>query len=225
MLELAEAITPRLRALVLLAGFGTLRRGELLGLRRRDVDLLHGTVSVERQAQRLPGVGRFESDPKSKAGRRIVHLPDVVTAALEDHLAAFVAAKAHSLVFVGENGRPLSSAVLYPAFDDARRAVGCPDVTLHDLRHTAGTLAKLARRDNERTDGENGSRVARGSPSLQARFRASRRRFGSADMHRTISSASDGRRGAGETTRAMLAPSRKRAAGRRVGKASSPGVS
>ena len=41
-MALADAIDPRLRCLVLLAGFSSLRSGELLGLQRRDIDLLHG---------------------------------------------------------------------------------------------------------------------------------------------------------------------------------------
>src|SRR5579884_71394 len=40
---LADAIGPRFRAAVLLAAFCSLRRGEILGLQRADVDLLHGT--------------------------------------------------------------------------------------------------------------------------------------------------------------------------------------
>jgi integrase len=40
---LSEAIRPRYRALVLVAGYGGLRIGELAGLRRRRVDLLRGT--------------------------------------------------------------------------------------------------------------------------------------------------------------------------------------
>ena len=54
-LELAEAIGPRLRCLVLLGGFAGMRTGELLGLQRHDVDPLHGTVSVERQAHEPHG--------------------------------------------------------------------------------------------------------------------------------------------------------------------------
>jgi len=42
-LELADAMTARFRAMVLLAGFGGLRLGELLALRRRHVDLAAGT--------------------------------------------------------------------------------------------------------------------------------------------------------------------------------------
>ena len=46
---LAEAIGPRYRALVLVAAYGGLRWGELVGLRVRRVDLLHGRVVVAEQ--------------------------------------------------------------------------------------------------------------------------------------------------------------------------------
>lgn len=48
---LADAIQPQLRAFVLLAAFGGLRRGELLALTRNDLDLLHRTVDVRLQRQ------------------------------------------------------------------------------------------------------------------------------------------------------------------------------
>ena len=48
---LADAVSTRFRALVLLAAFGGLRRGELFGLERRDIDLLHRTVEVRAQRQ------------------------------------------------------------------------------------------------------------------------------------------------------------------------------
>src|SRR6185437_12420237 len=43
---LLESITPRYRAAVLLAAWCGLRRGEVLGLRPADVDLVAGTVTV-----------------------------------------------------------------------------------------------------------------------------------------------------------------------------------
>lgn len=140
-LDLADAITPRLRAFVLLAAFGGLRRGELLGLRRRHVDLEAGTVRVETQVVLLAGEGRRETPPKTEAGRRTVHLPDVVLGPLADHLAAYAGPGEDGWVFTGEKGGPLSRATLYPEFDRARTAAGLEGVTLHDLRHAAGTLA------------------------------------------------------------------------------------
>src|SRR3546814_12073902 len=42
--ELADAVKPRYRALVLAAAFSGLRRGELFGLRREHVDVEYRTV-------------------------------------------------------------------------------------------------------------------------------------------------------------------------------------
>src|SRR5436190_1006170 len=50
---LLEAITPRYRAAVVLAAWGGLRRGEVLGLHRTDVDLSHGTVTIRRSRTEL----------------------------------------------------------------------------------------------------------------------------------------------------------------------------
>ena len=76
--RLADAITPRLRALVIVAGFVGLRTGELLGLRRGDVDLEAARLTVLVQAQQVVGQGRIVTGPKSEAGQRTVSLPKVV---------------------------------------------------------------------------------------------------------------------------------------------------
>ena len=85
-IELADAVPARYRALVLLAGFGALRWAEAAGLRKHRVDLLHRTVRVEEQATE-PVPGRHEvGRPKTDAGIRDIALPDLVIKALEEHL-------------------------------------------------------------------------------------------------------------------------------------------
>jgi integrase len=69
---LADAIAPRFRAAVLLAAYCSLRKGEILALRRGDVDLLHGTVSVRRAVVSLASGELYMGDPKTAAGRRTV---------------------------------------------------------------------------------------------------------------------------------------------------------
>src|SRR5919107_3599930 len=85
---LAEAIHPRFRALVLVAAYAGLRWGELVGLRVKRVDLLHGRITVAEQL--LEVRGRLAFGPtKTGAGLRTVTLPMVAAVALAEHLAEF----------------------------------------------------------------------------------------------------------------------------------------
>lgn len=67
---LADEVPPRFRVLVLLAAFGGLRLGELLGLTRSSLDLLHSTVSVKIQRQQLTHGEWVTGPPKTDAGVR-----------------------------------------------------------------------------------------------------------------------------------------------------------
>lgn len=138
---LADAVAARYRALVLLAAFGGLRKGELFGLRRADIDLLHRVIEIRSQRQESKSGEQLIGPPKTAAGRRTLALPEEVVPAIEEHLATWVAPEPHALVFVGEKGDGVRAGVWQREWDRARRSVGLPDLHLHDLRHVAGTLA------------------------------------------------------------------------------------
>ncbi len=138
---LADAVAPRFRALVLMAAFGGLRRGELFGLTRTDIDLLHGTVDIRVQRQHSKTGAELIGPPKTVAGRRKLALPTELIPALEEHLARWASSEARGLVFVGEKGGPVRPGVWQKDWDRARRSLGLDHVHLHDLRHVAGTLA------------------------------------------------------------------------------------
>jgi integrase len=101
---MADAMPPRFRALVLLATWCQLRKGELLGLRRRDVDLMRGTVTVAQNLQHLRNGRAIFKEPKSSAGRRTIAIPPHIVPDLSEHAAVFVAEKLDALVFTGEKG-------------------------------------------------------------------------------------------------------------------------
>ena len=139
-IRLADAVDPRYRALVLLAAFGGLRRGELFGLRRRHVDVATGTVTVEAQRQQLAHGEHVICPPKSDAGRRTVAVPPQALEALQDHIQRWTEPRPDAWVFTGAKGGALRDAVWQQNWDQARRSIGLPDLHFHDLRHVAATL-------------------------------------------------------------------------------------
>ena len=141
-LSLAEAVPPRYRALILTATFTGLRFGELLALRREDIDLLRRTVNVEQQLYELSDGTQHLGPPKTTAGRRLVALPPPLLPELEHHLETWTGPNRGALVFTSPEGGPIRrgnfrSRVWLPA---ARRA-GLERLRFHDLRHTGNTLA------------------------------------------------------------------------------------
>ncbi|HUZ41017.1 MAG TPA: site-specific integrase [Acidimicrobiales bacterium] len=149
-LDLADTIDSRLRAFVLLAGFGGLRPGELFGLERQDIDPLRGTVHVRRETHEIAHVrnpdgsiakkyGRTITEPKSQAGKRNVALPRVVMDELRAHVDAFAAPGLSGVIFTRSTGRYLRRRDLSEAWKTACETLGLEGVHPHDLRHHAAT--------------------------------------------------------------------------------------
>ncbi len=114
---LADAIAPRYRALVLVAAYGGLRWGELVGLRVKRVDLLHGRVTVAEQVAEVNG-RLLPGPPKTEAGCRTITLPALAAVALAEHLAEYAEPGPEGLVF------PASRVATYAGRTSAV-AAGC----------------------------------------------------------------------------------------------------
>lgn len=101
----------RLRLLIVLAAYVGLREGELLELRRSDVDGLTGRIDVTRKVDKdadpdvpgaCPNCGRHISSPKTRSGTRTVHVPPTFLPMLQDHLLEHAAPGAAGLLFPGD---------------------------------------------------------------------------------------------------------------------------
>lgn len=137
----ADAMPERLRLAVLLAAWCQLRRGEVLGLQRRDVDLLHETLTVDR-AVVLPADSRpIIGPPKTAAGRRTLAISPNIMPALVEHLSCCVPEEPEAWLFSVDGSRPLSPGALGRAWQRARLAIGRPELHFHDLRHSGLTWA------------------------------------------------------------------------------------
>ncbi len=129
-------------ALWILAATTGMRRGELLGLRRRDVDFEAKRLSVVQAivlVQGHPTIG----PPKTKRSARRVHLNARAVDALQRHLSANSEQKPADteLVFTRNGGLPLRPGWVTAQFSKLSRAAGLRHIRLHDLRHTWATVA------------------------------------------------------------------------------------
>ena len=138
---LAEAMPDHLKVVVLLAAWCQLRRGEILGLRRRDVDPLHATIRIEQTRTFTMNGESIIKAPKTSAGSRTVAVPKFMVGAIVEHLERFTPDRPDGLVVPGRNGGDLTRDALQGSWERARSIVGRPDLHLHDLRHTGLTLA------------------------------------------------------------------------------------
>ncbi len=163
---LAGGMPERLRALVLLAAWCQLRRGELLGLQRRDIDLVHATVSVERSRTVTMTGGTVLKGPKTSAGRRVLSIPPNVVDDLVNHLERFTGPDPDAPLFTGEKGHPLALSTLTQTWKRARSTIGRPELHLHDLRHAGLTLAAVT----GATTAELMHRAGHSSPAAALRY-------------------------------------------------------
>jgi len=136
----------KIEPVALLALFCGLRRGEILALKWGNIDLDRSVLRVRHSLEETRAGGVRFKEPKSKAGRRDVTLPDVVVGVLRRHRIEQLELRAKlglgrpsndDFVFWQLNGQPIGprhfSANVWPA---AARKIGMPEITFHSLRHT-----------------------------------------------------------------------------------------
>ncbi len=128
---------------VVLAGWCGLRSGEVRGLRRRDLDLTEGVVRVRQAVTRTKGQVHVGA-PKTAADVRDVGIPPHLIPYLVKYVAALPATGRDGFLFPGGDGvSPMSEKALRYAYGKARKVIGREDLTFHDLRHSAASLAGM----------------------------------------------------------------------------------
>ncbi len=141
-----DAIAPhRMAPAFYFAAHTGMRRGEVLGVRWRDLDLDAGRVSV-RQALVSVAYEVSISDVKTGTSRRTIDIDDDVIQALKDwHKARTeerdgIEPSPDDLVFVKADGTSMHPDIFSQLFDRTVAKIGVPAISLHDLRHTHATL-------------------------------------------------------------------------------------
>jgi hypothetical protein len=141
-IRIVDEMPERLKLFIVLAAFVGLREGELMELRRSDVDGLTGRISVTRKVDKdadpsvrgaCPECGRFISTPKTKSGVRIVHVPPPFMPMLQTHLV--------ELIELVEHGRRAAAVQVNATLTMTYWLVGRA-VSIHALRYGRADYGK-----------------------------------------------------------------------------------
>ena len=126
-----------------------MRRGEILGLRWKDVDFEEGQLTVNQGLVRVSGEGLVFQEPKTKLSNRTISLSPMVVKVLREHkkrqneyrlLLGGAYNKDLDLVFANELGEPVCPRAFTRIFERLTKGAGLA-VSFHDLRHTFATMA------------------------------------------------------------------------------------
>lgn len=118
--------------------FTGMRSGEVTALRVDDVDFQRGVIHVSRSLSPGAHGELLEQSPKGHKDREVP-----LTAALRPYAVAAARGKQpDALLFAGTEGGRLTNHNVRRAagWEKLRKAIGRPDLRMHDLRHTFATI-------------------------------------------------------------------------------------
>lgn len=138
----------KFKVIVALAIASGLRRGEIMGLEWRDVNLQECVITVQRASQYVPGIGIITKEPKNESSERLVTIPVGVAALLQNYKAHWNAQRLIAgekwqgtlRLFATWDGLPMHPDSISNWFPSFLKRHGLPHMSFHGLRHTNATL-------------------------------------------------------------------------------------
>jgi integrase len=134
--RLLDALSPDDRAVWATALFAGLRRGEIRGLRSRDVDFERGLIRIEQSWDDKAG----PIEPKSRAGRRRVPMAKPLRAHLAAHRLRKPTVDEGDLFFGDEQGEALNAGALLRRARASWDRADLAPIGLHECRHSYAAL-------------------------------------------------------------------------------------
>jgi integrase len=131
-----------------LAAFTGLRRGELLGLEWKDINMETGVITVKRTSNWTKELGIYTDTPKSDASRRPVRLREEVIAFIQqfreyqDKEKEMLGDKwqENDRLFTQWDGAPMSTNAPHAFFKRLCKRTGMKYVNIHSWRHFNASL-------------------------------------------------------------------------------------
>lgn len=135
LLQLAQNVG-KYKSLILVMGLSGLRWGEAIALRPDDINLNKKLLIVTRSISELKGKFTIQ-DTKTHIARSLI-MPDIL---VEEFKKLIEQLNSDDLLFT-KNGNFLPNSHFRKViYDPAVKSLGLPPITIHDLRHTAASIA------------------------------------------------------------------------------------
>lgn len=133
---------------VTIAAFTGMRKGEIFGLRKQDVDFEKKIINVKQSIHETSSHGIEIGGPKTKTSKRPIAVDDNVIKAIKSQLrrnselklAMGPGYKDNDLIFCRDDGQPYRPSSINRPFNRLTKKAGVPQIRFHDLRHTHATL-------------------------------------------------------------------------------------
>ena len=125
--------------------FTGMREGEAIGLKWDCVDFKAGTIRIDKQLQREKKKGgQYVFAPLKNDKARTIKSAPWVMQLLKQHRSEQIQQRFKAcelwgnsgLVFTDELGHHLATHTIYTNFKKIAAAIGCPELRVHDLRHS-----------------------------------------------------------------------------------------
>jgi integrase len=125
-----------------------MRRGEILGLRWKDLKNENKIISVKQTVVWTPGEGIIFQEPKTESSKRTITISDMLIDDLKLRKQYIEENKAeygdsyqnNDLICCYEDGRPIKPRRVNEAFDYLTKKANLPKIRFHDLRHSHATM-------------------------------------------------------------------------------------
>lgn len=143
------ALNDRYAALWMLVATSGMRRSELAGLRRKDLNLEVGLAAVGDDTRVVVDGNAAESDGKTDASGRTISLDAQTVELLHKHLETLDSERTElgelyqddDRLFCFPNGKAPHPDTITAMFNRLVDQAGAPHIRLHDVRHTYATLS------------------------------------------------------------------------------------
>ncbi len=125
----------------------SLRIGEVLALRRCDVDLTTSPATLRVSGTIVSPKGKptyRQPHPKTRTSQRRIAIPSYTAEALRDRLIHLAGQPSDTLIFRTRNGTPLTTNNIRRRLRDVLAAAGISGVTPHSFRRTVATTVERA---------------------------------------------------------------------------------